>query len=548
MFLESSRNLVRAPQVRAMPLLLIGLAMTATAAFASSDAAVALAKEGRCAAAIPLLAASEGQEALTWLGRCQLRIGDYVGAVASLGAARTGQPADADLALDQAVAHYGTGDLEATRSALADAERLGAARAELPLYQGLLALEDAEAQKAAALFSRARAVAGDAVEPVASYYEGLSHARGGLEAEARQSLERVIAEWPGSEWATAAQNALAGLEPAPLRRWGSLRLGAEYDDNAVLRGRGVVLPREIPDESDERFVWLASAGGEWMRHEAWLASANLTYQGSAHDSLDAFDTHYPTATLWFDRPLGGRWHGRVLLAAGYAWVDGDPFLSTQRGELAAFHQGENAELTRIHAGLYRDDFKFGLTDVPDADASGTCSASTSPCSPFGLDESRERNRDGRGWTAGAEHTRQFERLHLELTGGLRWHAFGARGREYSFRGPELRLSGRIGLPFDWEVTASGAFLHRSFRHPTTFPEPNRGSAATQLTVGRTYSLRGTPRTENETRAEVTLGRNFDERMRFELRWAYQRNRSSAGVFDFDRQQIGAYVTVAFGES
>ncbi len=530
----------------------LGLSPAVGLADSAAGDGIALAKEGRCAAAIPKLRGDDPEALsgarLAWLGRCQLRIGDYVGATRSLTAARVERPNDTDLAVDLAIAAYGVGDLTATRSALDDAERLAADRAELPLYQGLLALEAAEDLRAARLFARARGVAGDAVEPVASYYEGLSHARSGLEDEARAALERVVRDWPGTQWADAAEDALKALEPPTLKRWASLRLGAEYDDNAVLRGRGVVLPREISDEADERFVWLASLGQEWLRTDDWLGSASLSYQGSVHDTLDAFDVHYPTATVWLDRPIDERWHARFLASAGYAWVDGDPFLSSHRGEISLYHQGSGAVLTRFHAELYRDAFLFRSTDVPDATRSGACLISFSPCSPFGLDESRERNRDGNGWMAGAEQSRYFEPVGIKLSGGLRWHSFSARGREYSFRGPEARLSARMELPLGWDLEASGAFLHRSFRHPTTFPEPNRPLPATQLMNGVTYSLRGTPRTENETRAEVILGRSYQERVRFELRWAYQRNRSTAGVFDFDRHQFGAYLTVGFGES
>ena len=132
-----------------------------------------------------------------------------------------------------------------------------------------------------------------------------------------------------------------------------------------------------------------------------------------------------------------------------------------------------------------------------------------------------------------------------------------RGREYSFAGPEVRLAAHARVPerlgplplgflSDWTVGVSGAFFHRSFRHPTTFPDPIDRLAVTHLQNGVGYSLRGTDRTENEIRTEVSMGRSLTERVGLELHWRYQRNRSSADVFDFERHRIGATLSVGFG--
>ncbi len=526
----------------------LAIAMLAGPGWAADG--VALAREGRCSAAIPLLSADPSTAsdvaAASLLGRCLSRSGEYAEAVTWLTRARELAPDDADLALDQGVALYNLSDRPAARRALAQAEGAGCARPELPLYQGLIALDDSEDERAAVLFSRARDLAGDAVEPVASYYEGLALSRNGSPDAARSALERVRDEWPETEWAEAADKALSRLGERDLRRWASLRVGFEWDDNAVLRGRGVRLPDEIPGDSDERLVWTLSAGADLVRTDEWLVSGALTYQGNEHDSLDDFDIHYPSLLLWADRSITPDWSLRVLGSAGYAWVGGDPFLATHRAEASLFRVDDGGGVTRLTARFDRDNYLFENASIPD---SGTpaCLLAFSPCSPVGVDEERERNRDGNQWSAGIDHTRPVWNDRIEVTAGIRWVRFSARGQEYTYQGPVLRASVFAPLGPDWDLRAAAAWASRSFRHPSTFPEPIDPLTATQLANGQAYRLRATDRTEHETRVEVTIGRKIGEQGRLELQWHYQDNDSTTSVFDFDRHRIGAYFIVGFGD-
>ena len=547
------------------------LALVIAGSIASSapaqDAGVTLAQEGRCAAALPLLettAERAGPEAVSTdrailLGRCQMRLGNYAEAAAHLEAALAARPDDADLLVDLAIARFSMDDREAARTALAAARKADSARAELPLYEGLIALGGEDQTGAAGLFARARELAGDEVEPVASYYEGIAHTRGGDPSSARTAFERVIAEWPGTEWSEAAEKGLERLELREKKsRWATVMLGAEYDENAILRGRGVRRPDDIAGDADERIRWTLHAGQEVVRNERWVLATAVTYQGNEHDTLADFDVHYPSVSVWLDHSIDATWTARLLTSASYAWVGDTPFLSSQAATASLLRHGD-AGATRLQVEVYRDNFLFSNHGVPDIDPSdGSCPVVTSPCSPFGIDEATARNRDGIGWRARLQHSRAFLDDGLEATVRIGWHAFSARGTEYSFDGPEIRASvqarvpARLGvLPLgflsDWTLGVSGAFFHRSFRHPTTFPDPIDRLTVTHLQNGVGYSLRGTDRTENEVRTEVSMERALGERVRLQLRWRYQSNRSSAAVFDFDRHRFGAAVTFGFGK-
>src|SRR4029450_8517706 len=109
-----------------------------------------------------------------------------------------------------------------------------------------LELSDTPRDAALAL-ERARGEGGDALEPMASYYAGGAWARASERGRARAALARVVAPFPATDWARQAQAALAGLE-ARRPYWASLRAGYEYDDNVVLLGNGVALPREISSQ------------------------------------------------------------------------------------------------------------------------------------------------------------------------------------------------------------------------------------------------------------------------------------------------------------
>ncbi len=538
--LRSRRN----PDVRSLLPLLFACVASAAVARPAGEAALELAAEGRCEAAVEglerLHAADPDDPATAGaLGRCRIRLGDPAGAVIALSRARSAAPRDADLAIDLAIAAYHQGDLALAATNLADARDLGASRPEQPLYEGLLALARGESASAADLFANARSADEALVEPVASFYEGVAQATSRRETEAREAFARVIRDWPGSEWAAAAERELAkpSGRPAP---WASLRLGLEWDDNPVLRGRGVRVPEEISGDSDFRLAWHAQAGASLIETDPWRVATSLSFQGAEYAELEDFDVLYPQASVWVDRSLAAGWTARARGSYAYGWVGGEPFVSNSLAEFSLLRSAGEHGTTRLSTEFAHDNYRFARADVVDALASGACAAGVSTCSPIGSDESRARNRDGNGYQLGLEHELPLSQGNAELLAGYRFRHFSARGSEYSFDAHELRVGARAALPAEFSLLVTASYVYRPYRHATSYPEPD------QIPLGSVYPLRSRDRRERELRGEVAISRPLTDRIVGELRWSIQDNHSNAAVFDFDRQRVGAYVSVGFG--
>jgi tetratricopeptide (TPR) repeat protein len=510
---------------------------------------VRLAREGRCEAALADLAAARAEsprdaELAGLEGECLLRLRRYGEAVRALEAATALAPERAELQLALAKARFHDGDYAAAEQALAHASSV-ADDAEYELYLGMLRLERGDAAGAAEALERARRRDAARVEPVASYYLGLALARSRRSEQAGLALRHVTDVWAGTDWAREAERRLERLDASPERRiWAAVGSGFEYDDNVVLRGRGSPLPSDISDEGDVRGVWTANAGVElWKRESATLGLMG-SYRGTTHADLDEFDAHFPSATLWLDGAITESLSGLFRYDFGYAWLDSDPFVLTQ-GWLGSLERDwQRYGRSEFFAQAFLDGYFFESDDVPDGVGvpGSVCTDPTQPCGPPGLNEERERERDGLGVSAGLAHSVPLPTGSLPLRGaalraGYRYTGFDAEGREYSFDSHELHGGLGATLPgaVDFDLTAGYAW--RPYRHATTFPDPS------DLVDGVQYGLRTTQRRERTTRVELSLGRGFGEHVRLSGHYRYLDNESTADVFDYDQHVVGLMITL-----
>jgi len=513
--------------------------------------AEALAAEGRCAAALDaiaeLRAAGQADAALLALaGTCATQLRRYDEAAALLREALREEPGRADAHLRLAIALYHLGDLEGARSELAAAAGgLGDEHAEVLLYRGLLLLEEERGAEAAEALEQARARDPRTVEPVASYYAGLAWSRARNRARAEAALSRVVEDWPGTAWAAEAEQLRGRLAAEALRRWARVRAGFEYDDNAVLQGAGAPLPEEISSADDVRGVWSAEAGAELFRTSRWSAGALAGYSGAAYADITSFDSHYPVLALWLDRRLDEATTLRGTLDGGHAWVDEGAFFATGRASLSLLRSWEARGASELYARFRLDEYfvhSDDVTDGPDAD-DGLCAPPAMPipeCGPPGLDERRERERDGHSWVAGARHSIGVPRLRSTFRAGWEFERFDARGSEYSFHSHSLSAGVLVALPFELALDASGVVTWRPYDHPSTFPDPPAPEYNVQ------YGLDDDDRDERYTAVAVSLARPIGRGLTASAGWRWERNRSNVDVFDYRREVVGAYLTWAWG--
>lgn len=572
------------PAARLALAALLALAAPAARAETALERGRALAAAGNCREAVPALEQARAEQpgdaaAADLLGQCQMQLQRWAEAAAAFAEAKRLDPETPEVDIRLAASRFHAGDLDGAEAALDDARVRSPGSAEVDLYDGLIRLERAEQPVAAAeALERARGRDPVGVEPVASYYAGIAWLRARERERAREALERVQREAPGTEWAAAAERALArseggilgmrdrrdlqGLIQAerPLGRgpedgarqgpWTAVSAGVEYDSNVLLRGDRVARPDEISDDADGRAVWTAQVGTELFRNEDWAVGVLGAYYGSAHFDLTDFDTHYPTITTWVDRRFGESWLARVQYDFGYAWVGEDGYLRGHSLIPALFHDwGGRRGTTRLFGDLSWDDYRFEDDDVPDGFALGAgggpgtvCPDVTRPCGPAGLDESRERNRDGLWAIVGFDHVVPVAELRSELSAGYHFHHYDAEGEEYDFSGHEIELGARTLLPWRLTLDVRGSFTWRSYDEPSTFPDPR------DLVNGIEYGLDDDDKTEKIWQADVIVERPINDWLVASLRYAYTRNDADVDVFEFDRHVVGGYLTVFYEPS
>ncbi len=522
------------PPVLIVLLLAVSLGF-APRASASDDAAalrreaIELARSRRCEAALPALEAARGRDPgdarLPLLAaECQIRLRRYADALVSLEIARGLDPALANLDLYLGIAHYHTGDFEAAHRDLEAARIANPGSAEIELYLGMLELQAGRLESATVALERARTVNAEAVEPVASYYEGLAHRSLGRSDRAREAFERVVDLAPGSDWADAAARMLATAPGwGPRESWIEATVGTEYDTNVTLAGTEIT-PGEISGRRDLSTVWSLVGGTEVYRGERFAVGALVSYYGSAFTRLYEYDLEYPGASIWVDRRLDDVTTFRFQSEFNYAWYGYQPYVALGALNPQLFRSFGDYGLTWAYAKFYGGDYFFDTVDLP------------SGVGPPGIDEAAERNRDGWGLTAGFVHTLPIPAWELDLRAGFNYYHYWSVGSEWRYDGYEPLLLGfsKV-LPFGFIVDGQASFIYRTFYHPSTYPENN--------TLPLEFA--NVDRRDRVWQFEVKLERPITSWLKASARYYYLDNGSNTAVFNYRKQIWGGYLTLAF---
>jgi hypothetical protein len=198
--------------------------------------------------------------------------------------------------------------------------------------------------------------------------------------------------------------------------------------------------------------------------------------------------------------------------------------------------------SRFWGAAYYDDFFDNAGDeVPGPGQTGDPCVGTTRCGPPGLDEEKERNRDGYGGAVGIDHTVPVAWLRGEVWGSVFGEFYESRGTEYQYDGYGARLGFHSQLPANFSLAVWGGFTHRPYMHPSTYPNPDNP----QLLAGEQYALSDTDRLDNVAEFEIELAHPITDHLIGSIRYGYLSNDSNVDVYDYDRSIIGAYITWTF---
>ena len=414
---------------------------------AGAPDAVALARAGRCAEAVPLFEAGpETPERALLHSECLVRLRRYAEAAPLLEALVDRDPALAEAWLHLGMARFHLGDPEGAEAALLRAEPALAARPELRLYRGLAWLARGDAAGAAALLD---GVSEGSAGPIASYWAGIAWLRAGEAARARDSCA-ASSPWRRSRRGRCRPRRRSAARRSPGGAGGSAPPPATSTTTTSCSAPATCPSRgRSPASATRARCGASKAGSEWWRREAWSSGVWLDYSGTAHDDLSSLDVHLPGIGLWLDRRLDAATTTRLAYDFSWAFVDGDSFLQSHGLTASAFRSFGSAGTTQLFSRIYDYDYKVDDVDVPDgsgADFSLCPSPTAFVCGAAGVEEDRSRDRDGYGTASGFLHAIRLDRLRTELWLGYTYFRYWADGEEQSYAAHEGRVGARTQLP------------------------------------------------------------------------------------------------------
>ncbi len=545
--------------------LVFGLGISETVSAESANeiddtiaAAMDDADEGRCDAALERLVEVDGlaSRARLLAGQCRVRAGLYPEALADLDRARDGHDLNSeqvgDVELYRAIALYHLERFTEAAAALDEADGRTGEDAEFDLYSGLIALRNGDHDRAGPALESAARLSPDRTEPVASYYAGLAWLGASERTKARRAFQRVIELDGDGPWGREAAKQLESTELFPYYVRGGV--GIEYDDNVILQGgvtQFVEPGSNFTDDGkkDWRGVWHVDSGVQLFNVGDWSGGLAGGYSGNAQFDLTEFDTHYPRIGAYLANRIDSHTTAQARYQFGFAWIGGDSFLRTNSAELGLSHVWQKAGATIVLADVIWNDFRFETEDVqpgPGPPPGGTCvPANGVPCGPAGVNEARERDRDGIGFSTGLEHRYRFDipnRMdgileQVELIGGYRFRYYNSEGDEWEHFAHIFSARLEVELPLDFSVSTRASLEYRDFANPSTYPDSE--------VVDEEYTLSNADREEYEVVFEAEIEKDLNENFSVSARWTYIDNESNRRVYDYTRNIVGGYVNFRF---
>jgi hypothetical protein len=227
-------------------------------------------------------------------------------------------------------------------------------------------------------------------------------------------------------------------------------------------------------------------------------------------------------------------------------------MRTQIVEGALSHTWGKAGTTTVLADVLVNDLRFKTGNVTDPDpgvaVGNPClivPAEGVGCGPNGLDEGRERDRDGIGYGGAIEHLYTVplpmaidEAVEsLQLGGGYRFRYYDSDGDEWEHQAHVLSAVMNFEFPFDIRFQNRASYEFREFENASTFPD--------REIADQRYALASDDRSERQFDYTAELEKDLYAGLSVSARWSYTHSDSNRRVYSFKRHIAGAYLNFRF---
>jgi Tfp pilus assembly protein PilF len=460
---------------------------------------------------------AEDTAAIHYLGLIAAARGDFEAAIGHYQNALALDPDDVDFRFD-----LGSALLEAGRTAEARAEfdEVLAAepdRARAQLFAGIGAFR-AGAYRDALPFLRRAVELDESLRPQALYYTGLSQAHlqdfpaaAGAFAQVEQS--------PLSPLSDSARNLARQITPAgePARRWSlGITAGLEYDSNPTIAGKG------LTNRKDGRGVYRIRGSYQLYEDERFSATAGYDGYLSSHFDETFVDlmTHvgYLSTAADFD-PVSFN----LRYDYAYTWIDAfdaRKFRELHRVTPSVSYRESDWGFSQVYFQFFEEDFKRSLLLLV--------------AQPPGI-PTTALNRDGQRYVVGFNQF-LFPGSYLPAFLPFTYFRIGALGdfrdtdgTEFDYDSWEFSIGFGAELPGEVDLTVLYRLTDRDYRHDSAFSQP----------------LPAYNRDDTQSRVTFELNKALGDHWQVAIAGSFTFNDSNVGLYDYNRDIVGSYLTYRF---
>ena len=438
--------------------------------------------------------------------------------LAALGAARKLRPADADVAFQIGVLHFGQKDYDKAEPFLNEVYRVEPKRPNIGYYLGFIEFQKQNFRDALGYF-RANVPSDDTFAQLASFYSSLTLARLGSPGQAKAEIDQALRLQPASPLTTPAQRLGEILGKAAEQEKffrGELRLGVFYDTNVPVNpdrssdGTSILIRNAQQRQKSEGEMVSLDLAYTWLRTVDWEGTISHRFLQFYNNRLTEFNSQSNTPTLSIaNRGLLPTGLGDLPYTAGaqlsYDYISLGNRSFTQRWIVTPYVSISEND-SNITTFQYRFQWKDFFHD---------------------RDFVRREIRDAKNYMVGATHFYLFEKGRHYLKLGYQYDAEPAEGENWSYRGNRLLTGFQYTLPW-WDVR----FRYDLDFHWRSYTEKN------SLLPALPSPANGTVRRRDRQPIHLTgLAKDFLENFTVAIEYLFDQGRSNLAPFDYKRHIV-----------